>query len=52
MTISTEKQFMMGMFLAEIAIVRPDIYLRYNRDEIVKAIVVLAKGKSSSHLSE
>ena len=51
MAASTERYRMMAVFLLEIAIVRPDIYLRFNREEIVRTIVVLAKGKFSNHIS-
>ena len=51
MTASTERYRMMAVFLLEIAIVRPDIYLKFSREEIVRAIVVLAKGKFSNHIS-
>ena len=51
MAASTERYRMMAVFLLEIAIVRPDIYLRFNREEIVRTIVVLAKEKFSNHIS-
>ena len=48
---STFKQDMFALIFLEIAVVSWEIYCQFKREDIVRAVAVLSKGKQGTYLS-
>ena len=48
---STQKQDMFALMFLEIAVIHWEIYCQFKREDIVRAVAVLSKGKQGTYLS-